>query len=202
MSSAGVYHTLRSASKSQIEIKGSRFLALAFPVTSESEIKTILQSLQKENYDATHICYAYRTGVGKSEKSKAFDAGEPNFTAGKPILNAILSQDLADVLVAVVRWFGGTKLGKGNLAKAYREAAQRVLSLSEKIEKFVTQEMEFEIEVDKFNSVQSILNKFKVEIVEKRFDKECKIRARVPQVNLSHLKEKLVEATSGKIKFK
>jgi putative IMPACT (imprinted ancient) family translation regulator len=140
--------------------------------------------------------------LGPSKSTKTFDAGEPNFTAGKPILNAILSEGLTNVLVVVARWFGGTKLGKGNLAKAYREAAYKVLSETEKIEKFITREVEFQFEVDKFNLVQSILRKFKAEIVEKRFERECKIRARVPEVKFSLWKEKLVEATSGKIKFK
>ncbi len=199
MSKSGSFRTIAASVQNGIEIKGSRFLALAWPVSSEEEVKSYLDNISKRFSDATHLCHAYRIGTGSEEVTRAFDAGEPNFTAGKPILNAILSQELTNVLVAVVRWFGGTKLGKANLAKAYRQAADGALRKAEKVEKFVTRKVVLHFEPDKFNSVQSLLLKYKSELLSKSFNANCRIVALVPQDNLSTLKERLKEVTAGKI---
>jgi len=199
MSESGSFHTLAALVQNGIEIKSSRFLALAWPVSSEGEVQSYLDSLSKKFSDATHICYACRIGTGSEEVTRTFDAGEPNFTAGKPILNAILSQELTDVIVAVVRWFGGTKLGKANLAKAYRQAAEGALQKAEKIEKFITQKVVLRFEPDKFNLVQSLLLKYKSELLSKSFNTNCRIVALVPQTKLSTLKERLKEVIAGKI---
>lgn len=174
-------------------------MALAWPVSTEAEAKSHWDGLSKKFSDATHICYAYRIGTGSEETSRTFDAGEPNFTAGKPILNAITSQELTNTLVAVVRWFGGTKLGKANLAKAYRMAAEGALRQADKIEKFITQKIVLQFEPDKFNLVQSLLQKYKAELLSKSFNTNCRIVALVPQTNLSTLKERLKEITAGKV---
>lgn len=202
MNRPGLYHTISGTAESRSEIKGSRFQALAFPVNSEEEVKDKLESLQKKFSRATHICYACRLGFQRSELVKTHDAGEPNFTAGKSILNAIVSQDLTDVLVVVVRWFGGIKLGKANLARAYRRAAEKALQSAERLQKFITEELSFQIEVEKYELVHTILIKHKAEMLSKNFSNNCQVVALVPQVNLPSLKERLIEVTSGKIEFK
>lgn len=202
MNRPGFYHTISNAAESRLEIKGSRFQALAFPLNSEEEVKNRLQSLQKKFSQATHICYAYRLGFQRNELTKTYDAGEPNFTAGKPILNAIVSQDLTNILVVVVRWFGGIKLGKANLARAYRKAAEKALQSAERLQKFITERLSFQIEMEKYKLVHAILIKHKAELQSKYFNNNCQVVALVPQVNLPGLKERLIEATSGKIKFK
>lgn len=199
MSKSGTFCTISAPAQNGIEIKGSRFLVLAWPVDSEAEVKSYLDNISKKFSDATHICYAYRIGTGSEEVTRAFDAGEPNFTAGKPIMNAIISQELTNILVAVVRWFGGTKLGKANLAKAYRMAAEGALRQAEKIEKFITRKVVLQFDLDKFNLVQSLLLKYKAELLSKNFNTSCRITALVPQINLSPLKERLKEVTAGKI---
>ncbi len=199
MSKSGTFCTISALVQNRIEVKGSRFLALAWPVSSQAEVKSYLDSLSKNFSDATHICYAYRIGTGSEESSRTFDAGEPNFTAGKPILNAIISQELTNSLVAVVRWFGGTKLGKANLAKTYRMAAEGALRQADKIKKFITQKIVLQFESDKFNLVQSLLLKYKAELISKNFNTNCRIEALVPQTNLSALKERLKEVTAGKV---
>jgi len=199
MSKSRSFRTIAGSVQNGIEIKGSHFLALARPVSSEAEVKSYLDNISRKFSDATHICYAYRIGTGSEEVSRAFDASEPNFTAGKPILNAILSQELTNVVVAVVRWFGGTKLGKANLAKAYREAAEGALRKAEKVEKFITRKVVLQFEPDKFNLVLSLLSKYKSELLSKSFNTNCRIVALVPQTNLSALKERLKEVTAGKI---
>src|SRR4030065_375081 len=109
MNSSASYCTITNSAQAKLEIKGSRFLALAYPVSSAAEVKTLLEKLNREYSDAAHLCYAYCIGTGSNQLRKAFDAGEPNFTAGQPILNAILSLELTDVLAVVVRGFGGNK---------------------------------------------------------------------------------------------
>ena len=201
MNSGASYYTITDSVQAKLEIKGSRFLALAYPVSSAAEVKTLLEKLNREYSDAAHLCYAYCIGTGSNQLRKAFDAGEPNFSAGQPILNAILSQTLADVLVVVVRWFGGTKLGKANLAKAYRQAAELALKKAEKVERPVTEKITLRFDSDKFNLVNSLLQRYKAELVEKNFNTRCRIMARVPLSNLPAVKERLLEVTAGKIKF-
>jgi uncharacterized YigZ family protein len=108
--------------------RASRFLAFAFPCATPEEAAERIAALTREHHDATHVAFAWRVGTGQSERARSSDAGEPSGTAGKPIAAAIGAADLTDVLVAVVRHFGGTKLGTGGLARAYREAAARALA--------------------------------------------------------------------------
>ncbi len=201
MKNADSFWTISDSVQAKIESKGSRFLALARPVNSEAEIKAWLKELQKEFSDATHLCYAYRLGAGQNEISRAFNAGEPNFTAGKPILNAILSQNLTNIIVAVARWFGGTRLGKANLARVYRQATEEALKRAERIERPITARIVFQCQPEKFNSIQALLLKYKSEILNKSFNSNCKIVAAVPRINLAVVKERLTELTSGQIEF-
>ena len=168
---------------------------------SEGQAKEELKLLKKKFSDATHICYAFRLGSGQKESVKTFDAREPNLTAGKPILNAILAEDLTDILVAVVRWFGGTKLGKAKLAKTYRRAAEQALQKAERVERLIQEKLSFQIENVNFNLADSILRKYKAELVSKSFDTACQIEALVSEIVLPELKQRLLEALSGKIKF-
>jgi uncharacterized YigZ family protein len=110
--------------RGEVREKASRFLAFAHPVSTAEEAAAILESLRREYHDATHVAFAWRIGSGPAMAERSSDAGEPSGTAGKPIAAAISSARLSDVLVAVVRYYGGTKLGTGGLARAYREAAQ------------------------------------------------------------------------------
>ena len=117
------YLTLKSPSEHEIKIKASRFIALGFPVPDESSAMTILESVRKKEFAATHHCYAYVVGLDK-EQFKYSDDGEPSGTAGRPIYQTIMGRNLKNVIVIVVRYFGGTKLGTGGLARAY--AASRL----------------------------------------------------------------------------
>lgn len=110
----------------EIEIKKSRFIGYAYNVSEVSHVKNILKELSKENKKATHICYAYKI-VGENYAEKAFDDGEPSGTAGKPILNVINKQNLSNILIVVVRYFGGVKLGAGGLVRAYTKATSETL---------------------------------------------------------------------------
>jgi uncharacterized YigZ family protein len=114
--------------RGEVRERGSRFFAFAQRVSRPEEAAEIVSGLEREYHDATHIAYAWKIGAGQSLEERSSDAGEPPGTAGKPIASAILSAEMTDVLVAVVRYFGGTRLGTGGLARAYREAARRALA--------------------------------------------------------------------------
>ena len=137
------YRTLAAPAESRIKIERSEFLGIAFPVATEDEFFAELTRLQKQHFDATHHCWAFR--LFADERSRSSDAGEPSGTAGKPILSAIEGADLFDVAVVVVRWYGGVKLGTGGLSRAYRESASATLRDAEIVERFVYEPVRVEV---------------------------------------------------------
>lgn len=130
------YLTIQTPSTGTYKESGSKFLAFAIPVQSESEIKEHLELLRKKYYDATHCCYAWILG-SERDRFRSFDDGEPNHSAGDPILGQIRSRQLTNILVVVVRYFGGTKLGVGGLAQAYKLGAEAALNYASIVEKQV-----------------------------------------------------------------
>ena len=150
------YFTLKSATFGEFKEKASRFLCYAYPVADEQEIHKALEALRKEHYNATHVCYAYRLGTS-GLLFRANDDGEPSSTAGKPILGQIDSFGLTNVLVAVVRYYGGTKLGTGGLKAAYKYGAKVALEAGEKIEKLVEELIDIQYPYSEMNSVMKLL---------------------------------------------
>ncbi len=131
------YKSLSAPSEGIYKDKGSKFLSFAFPVETEQQIKEILEQKTKEFFDARHHCYAYRLGI-EGETFRFNDDGEPSSTAGRPIYGQILSHELSDILIIVVRYFGGTKLGVPGLIKAYKEAAADAIAAGEIVQKIAT----------------------------------------------------------------
>lgn len=150
------YLTVKAPHESFIKERGSKFLAFIFPVSNEEEIKTILTQLKKEHPNANHHCYAWRLGADK-QAFRANDDGEPGNTAGKPILGQIQANDLTNVLIVVVRYFGGTLLGVGGLISAYKSAAAEVIAISEIFERFILFEYRIEFNEESINPVMRIL---------------------------------------------
>lgn len=146
------YNEIENNSETQLRERGSKFISYSFKVYSDEEIKNNLQSLKQKYPDASHHCYAYILGQGQ-EAQRANDDGEPTGSAGRPILRAILSQELTNVMVVVVRYFGGTLLGIPGLISSYGDGAKSVLNLSGKIEK--VQQVEYEVS-SKFENEQEI----------------------------------------------
>ena len=130
------YLTIRSQAKSIYKDRNSKFIGLLYPIENLDEVKNYLQIAKKEYYDATHHCYAYILGVEKEIQFDS-DAGEPSGSAGKPILNALLSADITNILAVVVRYFGGTKLGISGLINAYKSATLLAIENSEIITKYI-----------------------------------------------------------------
>lgn len=166
------YRTLEARSEAIYKEKGSKFLAYAYPVENEEAIREILESLRKSYYDATHCCYAWRLGP-KGEQFRANDDGEPSGTAGKPILGQLLSFDITNCLVAVVRYFGGTKLGVSGLIAAYRESAREAIEAGTITERTVDKTINIYFPYVAMNDVMRIVKEEQPTIVGQTFDNLC-----------------------------
>lgn len=170
--------TIAAPSEGIYKEKMSKFLAFAFPVGSASEAKTYIADFQKRYYDARHVCWAYMIGAGRSE-FMSNDNGEPSGTAGKPILGQINSFGLTNVVVIVVRYFGGIKLGTSGLIVAYREAAREALTAAEIIECHETDDVRFTFPYLSMNDVMKLCKGGEVEIISQIFDNSCEMTLRV-----------------------
>lgn len=154
--------------------KSSKFFGYAFPVTSETEVKEILEQLRKQHYSARHWCYAYQFG---SEKItfRANDDGEPNNSAGMPIYGQIQSFEVTNILIVVVRYFGGIKLGVGGLISAYKTAAQMAMENAEIIEKIIKVHFIVRFDYKNMNKVMRIIRENQLEIVSQKMESDCEI---------------------------
>ncbi|KQT16072.1 hypothetical protein ASG31_13930 [Chryseobacterium sp. Leaf404] len=172
--------------------KGSKFIGFAFPVATEAELKTALEKIRGEHPKATHHCYAFRMGFN-GENYRANDDGEPSGSAGLPIYNQLLANEITNVLVISVRYYGGTKLGVSGLVKAYKECAKITLENAE----IITRELETEIRVqfnfDQQNVIFTLLTKFDAKILSFETLENCKIKASVKLSDKENLADKLSE---------
>lgn len=168
------YKTIEKSSEGLYKEKGSKFISFAIPVTSEEEIKTHLTEIRKDHHDARHHCYAYILGHNKSAY-RINDDGEPSGTAGKPIYGQLLSKDLTNILIVVVRYFGGTKLGVSGLITAYKEASRDALENAIIIEKTVNDIYRIEFEYPLMNNVMKVLKDENIEQFNQRFEMDCSL---------------------------
>ena len=166
------FRTIQSATTGLYKEKGSKFIALAFPVDSEDDIQERLRAIRKEYLDARHHCDAYLLGAD-GKKFRAFDDGEPNHSAGDPILGQIRSKEITNVLVVVVRYFGGVKLGVGGLVSAYKAATADALGKAVVIEKDLTRELTFEFEYQLTPEVMHLVKEWDLKILEQSFEGIC-----------------------------
>ena len=166
------YKTISSSTEGIYKEKGSKFLSFAIPVNTVDEIKEILKEYRKKFFDARHVCYAYMLGA-EHEKFRSNDDGEPSGTAGKPILGQINSRELTNVLIIVVRYFGGVLLGTGGLVVAYKEAASDALNRAEIIEKAVNVEISIGFDYLLMNDVMRIIKDTNAQISTQTFDNTC-----------------------------
>jgi uncharacterized YigZ family protein len=168
------YRTIAAPAEGLFKDRGSRFLAFAFPVTTEDEIKIHLERLRKEHFGANHHCYAWRLGADK-QRFRANDDGEPSGTAGRPILGQLQSFDLTNVAVIVVRYFGGTLLGAGGLVQAYKQSAAEALKAATIIENHITEVYTLHFSYDAMNAVMKLLKEFEAEQRSQVFEIECSL---------------------------
>ena len=184
------YKTIAGRSESVFTEKRSKFIAIAFPVRTVAQVKDCLEECQKKYYDARHVCYAYMLGPERKE-CRANDNGEPSGTAGKPILGQINSKELTDVLVVVVRYFGGIKLGTSGLIVAYRTAASLALDEAEVLEKTVDEEVSVMFEYPFMNDVMRIVKEEGPEIVGQSYDMDCLMSLRIRKSCMPRLRARL-----------
>ena len=189
------YTSIASPSRGLYKDQGSRFISFAYPVETEAQVKELVDALKKEYHDARHHCYAYRLGLDGS-RFRMNDDGEPSSTAGRPILSQIDSAGLSDVLVVVVRYFGGIKLGVPGLIKAYKTATQDALGQAAKIEK--TAAVSYHIEFDYLNmeSVMRTLKDMDIPQSGQSFNQSCSMDIRVRLSQDEDLKKRLVKYLS------
>ena len=166
------YKTIRIPAEGIFKDRGSKFLAYAYPIEHENEVKPLVENLKKEHFKAVHHCYAYRLGLDRSN-FRVNDDGEPSGTAGKPILNTLLSQDLTNILVIVVRYFGGTLLGVPGLINAYKSATIEVLGVADIFEKTVNDVYNVSFEFVQMNDVMKVVKEFSLKIRNQTFDNQC-----------------------------
>jgi uncharacterized YigZ family protein len=192
------YKSISALSTGIYKDSGSKFLSFALPVKSEEEVKSELTKIKKEYFDATHHCYAYRIGI-KGDIWRMNDDGEPSSSAGRPIYGQLLSNELSDTLVVVVRYFGGTKLGIPGLIKAYKTATAEALEQAVIVEKIVKERYELSFEYPDMNNVMRIVKEYNIIPQESRFDIGCSIvtevRIRDAKQFLKKLKETILNIT-------
>lgn len=174
----GTYKTIALPSNGIYKDKGSKFLAFAFPISQESEIKDIVDEHKKKYFDARHHCYAFRIGAEKNV-FRSNDDGEPSGTAGKPILGQILSNDLTDILIIVVRYFGGTLLGTSGLIQAYKGASADALTNASIIQKFVYVTYLLTFDYLQMNNVMKIIKDFDIAPLNQAFNENCTMKIQI-----------------------
>lgn len=187
------YLTVDGPAEAASRERSSKFLAYIYPVRTEGEIRERLDALRKRYYDATHHCYAWRLGP-RGEAFRANDDGEPSGTAGKPILGQLLSNDITDCLVVVVRYFGGTKLGVPGLIAAYKESAAEAIAAAEIVERTVDRTVELDFPYVAMNDIMRVVKEEQPKVVSQTFDNLCSMRLTIRESRAEVLIEKLKKA--------
>jgi uncharacterized YigZ family protein len=195
------YLTIQAAAQGVYKEKGSKFFSFAYPVSSETEIKERINELKKEYFDARHHCFAWMLDADKS-RFRAFDDGEPNHSAGDPILGQIRSKGITNVLVVVVRYFGGTKLGVGGLIAAYKAAAEDVLNNAIIIEQQVTYTLTLRYDYADTPVIMRMIKEFDLIIVQQDFKNACImiVSLRMGDKELLMERIKLLQATGHSVR--
>ncbi len=186
------YRTIQSKSEGTYSELRSKFLAFAFPVSTVEEVKELVEAHQKKYYDARHVCYAYMLGHERLV-FRANDNGEPSGTAGKPILGQINSNELTNILIIVVRYFGGVKLGTSGLIQAYKAAAAEAIAAATIIEKTVDEEITITFEYTLMNQVMRVVKEEEPAIVAQSFDNDCLMTLAIRVSQMPRLRDRLAK---------
>lgn len=192
MGGSDTFLTIFSPSEGLYTEKRSKFLAFAFPVSTVEDIKTLIDEYQKKFYDARHVCYAYMLGHQRLV-FRANDNGEPSGTAGKPILGQINSNELTDILIIVVRYFGGVKLGTSGLIQAYKAAAAEAIAAATIIERQVEEQISVTFEYTLMNQVMRIVKEEGPTILAQSFDNDCQMTLSIRASLMPRLRDRLLK---------
>ena len=192
------YKTIKALAEGYYTEKRSKFLSFAMPVRSVDEVKEIVDSYRKKYYDSRHVCWAYMLGADR-QTFRANDDGEPSSTAGKPILGQINSNELTDILIIVVRYFGGVELGTSGLIVAYRTAAAEAIAAAEIEERTVDEDIVVRFEYPFMNGIMKIVKDDNPTVVSQKFDMDCEMTLRIRKGEAEKLKSKLLKVETARI---
>jgi len=195
------YFTITSAKQAEIKIKGSRFIGTAAHVADEAEAKVFIHEISNRYHDATHNCYAYVVGFPPQQITRFNDDGEPAGTAGQPILSVIQGQNLKFVAVVVTRYFGGTKLGKGGLIRAYSDCTRAVLENCRIEKRFIYEKFSIVFPYDLTGAVMRAISQFGAKVEDSSYDQDSRLFVSVRRSAASDFKKQLIEVTSDKLTF-
>lgn len=184
------YMTISSPCEGLYKEKGSKFLAFAFPVSTKEQVKPIVDDLRKKHHDARHVCFAYIINP-QSPETRANDDGEPSGTAGRPMLGALQSKGVVNVLIVVVRYFGGTKLGTSGLINAYKTASLDALENGEIIERNLEATLSIHFSYFVMNDVMKVMKEENPTVLSQTFDNECAMQLQVRLNDFEKLKSRL-----------
>jgi uncharacterized YigZ family protein len=193
------FRTIKKAAESKITVKGSKFLGYAFPVENEDEINTILTSLRKKHYDATHHCYAWRLGSGDRAAFRYNDDGEPSGTAGKPLYQAMLHRDLSYVLLVSVRYFGGTKLGTGGLIRAYGQSATETLDTAKILTIERGDKIRFSCSYEEHALILHVANQYPLISLQQKFCESVELLIEISEDHSAAFLEAAKNAVKGRL---
>ncbi|WP_115462038.1 IMPACT family protein [Winogradskyella aurantiaca] len=194
------YKTIIEPFKSEIlKIKKSKFIGCVYPVETIEAIKAAMHQIKADHPSASHWCYAYSYGI-ENPQIKTNDDGEPSNSAGKPILGQIQAFDLSNVLVVVIRYYGGTKLGVGGLISAYKESAKLTLSSAEVVEKELTRGIILKFKYDLLNVVMRAIKQYQLEIKDQTMEMDCSIKLEIPKRIFDEVLEKFQGVFGLKVK--
>jgi uncharacterized YigZ family protein len=194
------YQVITKSSESIFKDRGSKFYGYAFPIQSENEVRPILETLKKAHSQAVHFCYAYRLGADK-QLFRINDDGEPAGTAGKPIYNTLLSFDLTNCFIVVVRYFGGTLLGVPGLINAYKNAAQQAIENTIIIEKHILFSYQIKFNYDDQNAVSRLLKECEAENIQFGFDDLPTVNFSIKKVHLNKFEKQIKELYKIELKY-
>lgn len=192
------YLTITDHCSQEIKIKGSRFIGLAYPVENAEQAMVRLEEIRKKEHAANHHCFAYVIGID-NDQFKYSDDGEPSGTAGKPIHQVITGRNLKNVLVIVVRYFGGTKLGTGGLARAYSQAAVEVLEKAKIVERLICDRIKFTLEFGLYDQVMRLINTGKYTIIDQDFAEQITLTVDIRKSQKDNFIARLKELSGGKV---
>jgi uncharacterized YigZ family protein len=193
--------TLARKVRAEIQVRGSRFLAFAIPVESEEEARLGIEAVEKDFPDATHCCYAYRLGAGDVALERASDAGEPAGSAGAPLLSVLKGRNLTNVALAVVRYFGGTKLGVGGLARAYRDAARAALAAGSLEEREVRRRIGLVLPLPLVGEARSLLARLGGEVLSERYADRAEFQISIGEKEEADLRRRLDDLSRGAVRW-
>lgn len=193
------YFTIDQGHSAETKVKGSRFIGTPCPVNTEQQATEFIHRVSQKFYDATHNCYAYQIGQPASIITRYSDAGEPAGTAGLPILNVIQGKLITNIAVVITRYFGGTKLGKGGLVRAYSDCTQRVIEQCSIVKKYLYQKLRLEFDYKLTGPVMRVISSFDANIIESIYDQNAILTLSLRKSMAEKFTQNLIDITSAKI---